>query len=421
MLCHALKSLVAALALGCIASATTPAPVSSNRLISRQLTEYLMPFATATHEFARVPHTNFLLLTQMSNSELVKIELDPATDEPIAYHSFPMGKNNKSMLHGVWPSTKYPGLMWLSLQGDNKLLLVDPGQNLSSAPSIKHTIDIPKPGNGPHCVFEIGDRVWAGLKEASEQTGGYYVFAADINNLNLTPGSNTTGTNHTLYPSLNSPVFIAEDPTTGLIYVTQDTDSSIMRINTATGETTQLPIPPSIGTNAVGMISIASGPLRGIWFTLAGNGTGGTGAFGHIGGNGTMRFFSLQDESLGLNAGLLHLADASPAGNASSRASVADESPALWLLSTSLLSTDSPDALIRVTFDDAGSAIAGEEYISMQTQNAMVHRVLTLGDSVFVSELNTFTLAQLKYRNTVPGRWLPAEIAGGENVYAVAG
>jgi hypothetical protein len=102
MFLHAVKSLVAALAVGAaVATATTP--VSSNALISRRLTEYLMPVTTATHEFARVPNTNFILLTQMSNSELVKIELDAATEEPIVYHSFPMGKNNQSMLHGVWP------------------------------------------------------------------------------------------------------------------------------------------------------------------------------------------------------------------------------------------------------------------------------------------------------------------------------
>ncbi|KAJ0413782.1 hypothetical protein BJY00DRAFT_321732 [Aspergillus carlsbadensis] len=387
MLSHIVKPVVAALAFGAaIASATNP--VSSNAIISRRLTEYLMPVTTATHEFARVPNTNYILLTQMSNSELVKIELDAATEEPIAYHSFPMGKNNQSMLHGVWPSTKYPGLMWLSLQADNKLLLVDPGKNLSS------------PGNGPHCVFEIGDRVWAGLKEASEETGEYYVFSADIHR-------NSTK----LYQCLNSPVFIAEEPATGLFYATQDNDSSIMRINITSGETSQIPIPPNVGNNAVGMISIAFGPLRGVWFTLAGNATGGTGTFGHIGAEGQIKFFSLQHEILGGNAGLLHLADASTDA----------DGPALWPLSTSLLSTNSPDALIRVTFDDSISSVYGEEYISMQTQNTKVHRVLPLNRSVLVSELNTFTLAQLKYNNIVTGQWLPAEIASDNMVYTEAG
>ncbi|KAE8141723.1 hypothetical protein BDV38DRAFT_279071 [Aspergillus pseudotamarii] len=397
MLYQTVKSLVIALALGATAAS---AQNSVTSLVSRRVTEYLMPATTETHEFARVPNTNFVLLTQMSDSELIKIELDPTTEEPIAYHSFPMGKNSSSQLHGVWPSTIYPGMMWLSLQADNKLLLVDPGQDLSTTPSIVQTIDIPAPGNGPHCVFEIGNRVWAGLKVASEQTGQYYVFSADVSN----------STDQKLYQCLNSPVFIKEEPTTGLIYVTQDNDSSIMRINVTSGETTQLPIPPSVGNNAVGMTT-AYGAMSGVWFTLAGNATGGTGTFGHIGSSGEMEFFKLQHPLLGTNSGLLHIADASTEAGG----------PALWLLSTSLLSTHSPDALIRVNFDAAITSISGEEYISMPTQNAKVHRVLPLDATVLVSELNTFTLAQLTYNNTVAGQWLPAESVSNTTVYTQAG
>jgi len=79
-------------------------------LVSRRFTEYLMPAAAETHEFARVPNTSFVLLSQMSNSQLVKIELDPDSLEPIALESFPMGNSN-SGLHGVYPSQLYPGLM----------------------------------------------------------------------------------------------------------------------------------------------------------------------------------------------------------------------------------------------------------------------------------------------------------------------
>ncbi|GMG47083.1 unnamed protein product [Aspergillus oryzae var. brunneus] len=397
MLYHTVKSLVVALAFGATA-ASAQNPVTS--LVSRRVTEYLMPATTETHEFARVPNTNFVLLTQMSDSELIKIELDPTTEEPIAYHSFPMGKNSSSQLHGVWPSTVHPGMMWLSLQADNKLLLVDPGQDLSTEPSIIQTIDIPAPGNGPHCVFEIGNRVWAGLKVASKQTGQYYVFSADVSN----------STDQKLYQCLNSPVFIKEEPTTGLIYVTQDNDSSIMRINVTSGETTQLPIPPSVGNNAVGMTT-AYGSMSGVWFTLAGNATGGTGTFGHIRSSGEMEFFKLEHPLLGTNAGLLHVADASTEAGG----------PALWLLSTSLLSTNSPDALIRVNFDAGVTSISGEEYISMPTQNAMVHRVLPLDKTVLVSELHTFTLAQLTYNNTIAGQWLPAEAVSNTTVYTEAG
>ncbi|KAK0704472.1 hypothetical protein B0H67DRAFT_521579 [Lasiosphaeris hirsuta] len=373
---------------------------TSLSLVSRRLTEYQLPVATQTHELARVPGSNFLLVSQMSNSHLIKIELDPDSEEPVAFQSFPMGKSNESGLHGVWPSSKYPGMMWLSLQSENKLLLVDPSQNLSAVPSIIKTIDIPEPGNGPHSIFEIGNRVWAGLKVASEQTGQYYVFSADVANTN----------DAVLYPCLNSPVFIQEEPTTRLIYVTQDTASSIMSINVTSGETAQLPIPPAVGNTPVGMITAYS-QLAGVWFTLVGNATGGSGSFGHIGPTGELQFFQLQKPMLGANAGLLHIADAS----------TVEGGPALWLLSTSLLSTNSSDALIRVTFDDAITSVTGEEYVSIPTQNAMAHRIAVLNATVLVSELNTFTIAQLAYSNTVAGQWLPAQVTGDNTVYEEAG
>jgi hypothetical protein len=394
---HIFTSLVIVLA---FRAGTVSSQNSASSLVSRRLTEYLMPAAAETHEFARVPNSSFVLLSQMSDSQLIKIELDPTTEEPIAFQSFPMGNNSQSGLHGVWPSAVYPGKMWLSLQGDNKLLLVDPGPNLSTVPAIIKTIDIPEPGNGPHCVFEIGNRVWAGLKVASKQTGQYYVFSADISN----------STDQVLYQCLNSPVFIKEEPATKLIYVTQDTDSSIMRINVTSGETAQLPIPPNIGSTPVGMAT-AYGPMNGVWFSLAGNATGGSGSFGHIGSTGELQLFQLKEPQLGTNAGLLHIADASTVVGG----------PALWLLSTSLLSTNSPDALIRVTFDAAITSITGEEYISMLTQNAMVHRVVPMDATVLVSQLHTFTLTQLMYNNTVAGQWLPAEAISNTTVYNEAG
>lgn len=404
MLSSAFKSLVAVLALHASASIA----MSYNRvtsLVSRSLTEYQLPPATETHEFARIPGTNFVVLSQMSDSLLLKIQLDPATEAPIAFQSFPMGRSNQSGLHGVWPSTLHPGKVWLTLQGENKLLLVDPGATLEAAPKILKTIDIPAPGNGPHCVFEIGYRVWAGLKVASKQTGGYYVFSAPVE------GNNTA--DYKLYPCLQSPVFIKEDPASGLIYATQDTASSIMSINVETDETAQLPIPASVGSTPVGMTTVSGpGALAGPWFSLAGNATGGSGSFGRVTSNGTLQFFSLKAPQLGTNAGLLHIADATTKTGGG---------PALWLLSTSLLSNQSADALIRVTFDKAVTKIVDEEYIAMLTQNAMVHRVVPMDATVLVSQLHTFTLAQLTYKNTVAGQWLPAKMASNGTVYNEAG
>ncbi|KZZ90269.1 hypothetical protein AAL_07370 [Moelleriella libera RCEF 2490] len=366
-----------------------------------------------THEFAHVPGTNFMILSQMSNSQLLKIDLDPTTQAVVGIMSFPMGRSHESGLHGVWPSTLYPGKMWLTLQKENKLLLVDPGKDMATVPIIIKEINIPKPGNGPHCVFEIGNRVWAGLKEASHETGGYYVYSADIPSIMGQTSSNVTdqrwsntsnAVDQKLYPCLNSPVFIVEEPETKLIYVTQDVDSSIMRINTTSGETTQMAIPPSYGNTPVGLIA-GHGRMSGVWFTLAGNKTGGQGSFGRITPKGEMQMFNLRSIRSG-KPGLLHLADAS----------TKEGGPALWLVSTSLLSIHSPDALIRVTFDDDVASMKHEELLDMPTQNAMLHRVRTMNDSVFVSELNTFSLAHVKYTNVPAGQWLPSQATEDRNV-----
>ncbi|KAL8337568.1 hypothetical protein RB598_006459 [Gaeumannomyces tritici] len=399
-LSHMLFNLFSVALLGGV---SLPGAHAAGSIPSRRITEYQLPVATETHEFARVPGTDLLVLSQMSNSHLVKIQLDPKTEQPLDLRSFPMGKDDKSGLHGMWPSEKRPGLVWMSLQWENKLLLVDAGRkSLEEKPTVVTTIDIPQPGNGPHCVFEIKGRVWAGLKVASKQDGGYYVFSSDLD-----------GGNPKLYPSLNSPVFIKEDPSTGLIYVTQDAASSIMRINVTSGETAQLPIPPAVGNNPVGMTTIEFGPLRGVWFSLAGNATGGTATFGRVvSETGALRFFSLKKPAeIGRKAGLLHVADAT----------TKEAGPGLWLLSTSLLSNSSGDALIRVALDDAVSAIKGEEYNALPTQNAMSHRIVVLNSTVLVSELHTFTLAQLSYENTVAGKWLPDQGTASSSSYGKPG
>ncbi|TLD30603.1 hypothetical protein PspLS_01865 [Pyricularia sp. CBS 133598] len=347
-------------------------------IVSRRITEYQLPVAAETHEFARVPDTDFLVLSQMSNSQLVKIQLDPVTEEPIGHHSFPMGSNDRAGLHGIWPSEAEPGLVWISLQSENRLQLIDPGRgSLDEAPTVVRTIDVPQPGNGPHSIFEIDGR-----------TGEYFVFSVNVD-----------GTEPTLYPCLASPVFIKEDPSTGLIYATQDTESSIMRINITSGETEQLPIPANVGNTPVGMTTIESGPLGGVWFSLAGDSNGGTGTFGRVvPETGELQFFQLaRPAALGFNAGLLHIADASTEA----------AGPGLWLLSTTLLSSSSGDALIRVGINDAVSAITGEEYIALPTQDAWAHRVVVLNSTVMVSELRTYTLAQLVYENEVAGSWAP--------------
>ncbi|RMZ92326.1 hypothetical protein DV736_g414, partial [Chaetothyriales sp. CBS 134916] len=115
-----------------------------------------------------------------------------------------------------------------------------------------------------------------------------------------------------------------------------------MRINITSDETAQLLIPLNLGNTAVGMAT-GCGPMNGVWFSLVGNAAGGLGSIGHVGSTGELQFFQLRNPP------------------------------------TRRLCTQSPDALIRVTFDEAVTPITDEEYISMLTQNAMVRGVYTMG------------------------------------------
>jgi hypothetical protein len=211
----------------------------------------------------------------MSSSVLVKLALDRDTEHVTDLRTFQMGAPT-SELHGLAVSRAYPGMVWATLQRENKLLLLDPQvDRLDAAPSVVRSIDVAAPGFGPHQVNEIGDQVWAGLKYPSPQTGKYYVLAVD----------HAHPADQKLYECLPQPVFQAQEPASGIVYASQDASSSIMRIDHATGRTDQIPVPPQIGQNAVGLIR-CDGPLAGVWGVLAGGPTGGTGAFYRVRADG---------------------------------------------------------------------------------------------------------------------------------------
>lgn len=74
-----------------------PAPF---KLCRRGVTEYELPLTTQTHEIIRVPARPLVLVSQMSNSNLVKIWLDPQSEQVTGVQAFPLGSPN-SMLHGL--------------------------------------------------------------------------------------------------------------------------------------------------------------------------------------------------------------------------------------------------------------------------------------------------------------------------------
>lgn len=347
------------------------APAGPAGTCSRTITEYELPRAEQTHEIVKVPKLPLLLISQMSNSVLVKVRIDPQTEEVVGVRGFALASPT-AMLHGLAASTRYPGKIWATLEAENSLLLLDPGAGLDTAPKIVRRIDIPLPGNGPHYVGEYGDKLWVSLKDGRQVLGISHVNPKD---------------DYKLYDALPNPIFVAVHPVSGEVYASQDQSSKILRIDPRTHATSQIAIPAERGSTPVGLVP---GP-GGVWFVLLGTMQQGTGTFGRIDRDGAIRWFELTSPA-GRHAGLLHLAfDAPGAGRGA------------WLLGSSIISDNGLDAIVRVTFDDAYTKITSEYVAALPTQLCKAHRLLPLTKTLLATELTSSTVAQFV---TDPGcRW----------------
>ncbi|KAF9162436.1 hypothetical protein BGX21_002714 [Mortierella sp. AD011] len=331
------------------------APVLAGHVPSRRLIENVLPQADQTHEVLKVPNSNIVLISQMSNSVLVKARVDNA-GVILESAAFQMGQST-SALHGLANSQAYPGKVWLTLQNDNKLVLIDPNvRSFRSAPRVLREILVPSPGKGPHYIGEYGNELWVTLQDSSD--------VLRINHKNPS--------DYSIYGGLPRPIFVAQHPINRLFYTGQDNSNSIMKIDPTAGTTTQIPIPSSVGQTPVGMIS---GP-QGVWFTLLGDSTQGTGTIGHIGADGNVNYHKLKSP-LGKDAALLHLAFSTTAAT----------DHKLWLLSSSIINDNALDSVIKVTFDAQWSSIQSEEVIVMPTQRSKAHRIVLTPRYVFATEL----------------------------------
>ncbi|MBB5123164.1 hypothetical protein AF335_17065 [Streptomyces eurocidicus] len=304
-------------------------------------------------------------MSQMSNSRLVKLQLDSRTEQVTAAKAFPLGSSD-AMLHGLTVSSRHPGRIWATHESADRLLLVDPrADSLEATPCIEREIAVPGGGRGPHYVNEYGDTLWVTLK------GSDQVLALD----HTRPGR------HRLFDAEPHPIFAAQHPVSGDFYVSQDTASSLLRIDPRTGRTSQIPVPVEQGSTPVGLIG---GP-GGIWVVLLGTAKAGTGTFGRIDAEGRILWHRL-NHPLGRAASLLHLAFDPPGTT---------REPGLWLLASTIVSEQARDLIIRVRFDPSWARVTGEEYAALPTQLCKAHRLLPLENSVLATELTGARVAQL--------------------------
>jgi hypothetical protein len=330
----------------------------------RSVVEYGLPPAKQTHELVKVPGAPLVLVSQMSNSHLVKLRLDPATEDVVAIGAHPLGSPTDG-LHGLAISRRYPGMVWATHEHGNRLLLIDPGgADVNVAPTVVRTVDIPE-GCGPHYVGEYDDQLWVSLKTSK------HVLAID----------HTDPTRYHLYAAEPTPIFVARHPDTGIFYASQDDSSRILRIDHQTRQTTQLEVPEHRGGKPVGLVA---GPT-GLWVALLGTREAGTGTFGRIDRLGGVTWFHLRSSEVA-DAGLLHIAFDPPAPA---------RQPSVWLLGSSIICDDVLDVVVRVTFDPDYTHIVREEVTVLPTQHCKAHRLLPLRRSLLTTELTSSTVARL--------------------------
>jgi len=339
---------------------------NSIRISPKTIIEYPLPAAEETHELIAVDAQKMIVISQQSDSSLLKVSLNPETGAAQSVAKFVIRDRN-SGLHGLANSTVYPGKIWCTLQYSSELLLMDPVvADVQAPPKIEQRISLPEPARGPHVVVEYGDDLWVTLKDS------HHVIRINHRHPD----------DYRIYKSARNPIFVARNSNSNEFYASQDQSSKILRINPKANTTEEIEIPEELGKTPVGLIE---GPDKNVWFVLLGDDEGGTGTFGRILKDGTIQWFQLKN-ALGKRAGLIHLQF-----DTSSKT----EPAKLWLLSSSIVSPNVMDALFEVRFNEDYKAIDTISTNVFPTQLNKSHRILPLKSGIYATELAVSALAHL--------------------------
>ncbi|KAI5079138.1 hypothetical protein GOP47_0006809 [Adiantum capillus-veneris] len=359
--------------------------------VPKAVIEFPVPGARETHEMA-VVGPNMLVVTQQSNSTLVKVQLSPITGRPLACARFLLG-DFWAGLHGLCASQIYPNQVWASMQFKSLLLRIEPGLTMDSAPQVMQVITLPSSVYGPHCVCECGPDLWTGCKDS------YHMVRIN----------HSDPTNYSVYPCSARPIFMARHPTSLDMYASLDSSSKIWHLVVSTGQTEELDIPSAYGNTPVGLVAGTDGN---VWFTLLGDSSGGNGTFARILPTGEFQWFTLTTP-VASNAGLIHLAfDWHEQFNKRQLQSTASSNlHRLWLLSSTLVADagKSVDAVFSVLIDSELGRITTQQSIFLPTQRCYTHRVLPHRTGLFVSQLWVSSLAHITGAAAFNAEGLPSE------------
>ncbi len=416
--------------------------------------EVKLPFADQTHEVCFDPVTQCVFVSQMSSSVLVRIPVCPQTglllDDQDAWTVGETDENGVGIggLHNVSLSHAHPGCIWISLQFENTVVLID-GKTMSARAVLRTpthykeatTGEIVRIG-GPHCVRECkttGD-VWIALKGAischpkppskEEDVAGSDArlkrlsavmkrvccspdalskYMADINQREgfdcpppdgyavwrismekYDPSKPDKGGN--VYPCLPSPPMLALDRR-GNCWVAQDQSTSIMRIDAATHECTQIQVPMdnSDGHEMLQLTgpAIGTAPNGNIWCTLLGHGA-------------TLCIVNPETNDIAI-----HKLYVPPWANVHRLIHFEFDPSArdVYLLSSDLLDDAASNAILKLHFDFDWENVVSMRIKPLPTQDCACHRICLAHTSsgghpsVVVSEMETSKLFQALIEN----------------------
>jgi streptogramin lyase len=337
-------------------------PVTTLPIALKSATEYPLPANGQTHEIVS-PAPGLLLVSQQPDSALLKIAVDPDSGRllEVVKHTI---ESPFAGLHGLHVSKSYPGCVWVTLQFESELLLIDPvASDLAAAPEIRKRIKLPAPARGPHVVVEDGDTLWASCKDS------HHVVRVRIED----------PTDTSIYPCGRRPVFVAVHPQSRAVYASLDQSSAIFCIE-PDQKTKTIPVPQEHGSTPVGLLP---GPDGNLWFGLLGSSSGGTGTFARINSDGSIAWFQLK-AGAAMGAAFIHLGFPSDGGER------------IYLLGSSMADMMALNAVFEVGMSGGFEKIETQQTIAFPSQTSMSHRVLPTPHGIYVTELGACAVVHLQ-------------------------
>ena len=339
--------------------------MSHANLKFKRVVEYPLPASSQTHEVVAITPT-LILISQQPSGDLVKMRVEPGTGRPLEAISHVID-NPFSGLHGLTVSKKWPGKLWVTLQFQSQLLLIDPvADDLAAPPKIIQTIQLPSPARGPHVVAEDGDILWTSCKD-SHHVARIDTRAPEQAQIIACPPR---------------PIFVQLHPTSRDVYATLDQSSALFRIPADPAQAPrEIAIPAEVGNTPVGMVP---GPDGNLWFALLGNSSGGNGSFGRILADGEIDWFQLT-AAPAHGAAFIHLGfSPNPA-----------KRNQLYLLASSMASHSALNGVVQLEMSQDYKQVASQQTIAFPSQSSMTHRVLCTEHSLYATELGACSLAHL--------------------------